>query len=121
MIRAFAIPGLGMAARELPETIGVLRGDNPEIGEGPDLDATRPYTLQDVAEEHARRIETLASSSMLVRDEPFWVIGMSMGGMIAALLATTLRARLPRRTRFAFLVTSANTPTLPAVPDALLA
>lgn len=114
MTLGVAIPGLGMAAEELPPVPGLVRLDNPEIGHGPRIDAPS-YTLRDVAELHASRIEALPAKS-----DTFWVIGMSMGGMIASILASELRSRLPARTRFALLVTSANTKAVPAVSDAML-
>lgn len=109
-----AIPGLAMASTELPSIPGLCRSDNPEVGQGMTLEAQ--YSLQDVAELHVRQVEKLTRHS----EEPFLVIGMSMGGMIASLLATEFRSRLPRNTRFLFLVTSSNSAELPAIPEPLL-
>jgi len=104
-----------MAADELPAHHGLLRLDNPEIGAGPELGAGS-YDLVDVAAIHAETIECLTKG----REDPFWVIGMSMGGMIVSHLATTYRAKLPLDTRFLFIDTTANLPTNPAVPDAVM-
>lgn len=110
-----AIPGLGMAAGELPALPGLLRLDNPEIGSGAAFDGM--YTLEDVAARHAAAI----GAASVDASEAFWVIGMSMGGMIAAILASTYRPVLPPTTRFLFLVTSANLPGAPAVSAETLA
>jgi len=109
-----AIPGLAMRATEIPSHPGLLVLENPEIGSG----GTLPwdYSLEDVAEYHATTISGLPWEES---NTPI-IIGMSMGGMIASILATSLRSKLPTRCRFRFLVTSANSTELPAVPDQLL-
>jgi pimeloyl-ACP methyl ester carboxylesterase len=109
-----AIPGLAMRASEIPSQPGLLALENPEIGSG----STLPwdYSLEDVAEHHANTISGLPWEEL---NTPT-IIGMSMGGMIASILATSLRSKLPTRCRFRFLVTSANSVDLPAVPDQLL-
>ncbi len=103
-----------MASSELPELQGFLRLENPEIADAPKLEGD--YSLWDVARFHLKTIQTLGIN----RDTPFTIMGMSMGGMIASVLASELRAELPVRTQFRFLVTSGNLPELPAVPPALL-
>jgi pimeloyl-ACP methyl ester carboxylesterase len=115
MIRGVAIPGLGMAAAELPDISGLVRLENPEIGDGPRL-GDESYSLGDLARGHADWI-----SRNVPADSELWVIGMSMGGMIASILASELRGLLPNRTHFLFLVTSANTGALPAISDDRLA
>ena len=109
-----AIPGLAMEANELPAIDGLIRLQNPEIGNGVRW-GEEQYTLEAVAEHHAKFIE-----ANIDKAAPLLVIGMSMGGMIASLLATVYRGRLPKSCRFRFLVTSANARELPAVPDELL-
>jgi len=105
-----AIPGLAMRATELPCIPGLLRLDNPEAGDGVQLQ--KPYSLYDVAEIHSHTINRLGRQL----STPFQIIGMSMGGMITSILATTLRSQFPKNCHFRFLVTSANTPQTPAVP-----
>ncbi len=112
--RGFMIPGLAMAARELPTFDGVVGLENPEVGDGITLE--REYTLEEVAELHVRTLRaTLGTSS-----EPLRLCGMSMGGMILAIIATEFRSRLPAQCRFHFFVTTPNTEDLPAIPDILL-
>lgn len=108
MAKIFCIPGLAMAASELPWFEGVVRLENPEIGAGERLG--RAYTLEEVAEGHLRTILAQAKPS-----DELTLIGMSMGGMIASILASEFRSWLPRATRFSFLVTSPNLPELPAI------
>jgi pimeloyl-ACP methyl ester carboxylesterase len=96
-----------MTADELPAVPGLLRLENPEIGDGVAMPPD-PYGLRDIA-------------ALCDPDAPLHVLGMSMGGMIAGWLATEYRALLPRETRFVLAVTSANTPAAPALPDAVLA
>jgi pimeloyl-ACP methyl ester carboxylesterase len=109
-----AIPGLAMAASELPVIDGLICLDNPDTGSGARLSSA--YTLEDVAELHLKAINCIR----FVTSQPT-IIGMSMGGMIAIVLASKLRRHLPPTCRFRLLVTSANSQDLPAVPDALLA
>jgi pimeloyl-ACP methyl ester carboxylesterase len=104
-----------MAADELPDLPGLLRLENPEVGDGVVLPPA-PYGLRDIAALHAQTIAAQCDPSA-----PLQVLGMSMGGMIAGWLATEFRALLPRETRFVLAVTSANTPAAPAIPDAVLA
>jgi pimeloyl-ACP methyl ester carboxylesterase len=113
-LRGLFVPGLAMAADELPTMSAVLALDNPEVGRGPALG--RPYTLEEVAEIHVRRLERERPEA-----DPLVVCGMSMGGMIVAIMASLLRSRLPSRCAFHFLVTTANTPDNPAAADALVA
>jgi pimeloyl-ACP methyl ester carboxylesterase len=109
VIRAVMIPGLAMAASELPSLEAAVAFDNPEIGHGPAL--AGDYTLEDIAELHVRAIESLSV------DEPFHLIGTSMGGMVLAVIAALHRGRLPRQCRFHFFVTTANCPDNPAISD----
>lgn len=113
----YAIPGLGMNASELPEHAGLFRANNPGVGGAPA--PNRPYTLEEMALQHALAIEYLSEAGRIAKDRPFRISGMSMGGMILSILATKYRNRLPARCEFVFLVTSPNLPTAPAIPDAL--
>lgn len=110
--RGIALPGLAMAAAELPTIEGLLRLENPEIGTGEILEST--YTLEDVAAIHLKKI--LASDL----EESPQLIGISMGAMVLAVLATDLRSQLPPKTSFRFLSPSANTGLSPAAPDEML-
>jgi pimeloyl-ACP methyl ester carboxylesterase len=49
------------------------------------------------------------------------IVGTSMGGMIAAILATRFRSRLPVRASFVFAVTTSNGPGLPKLTEDVLA
>jgi surfactin synthase thioesterase subunit len=73
------------------------------------------YSVEDIAETHLRTILEIASSN-----DDFVVLGMSLGGMIAAVLASKFRVQLPPRCTFKFLVTSANTPAHRAITPAML-
>lgn len=95
-----AIPGLAMRASELPALPGLLRLENPEIGEGPLWDRAH-YTLVDVAEWHAKTIQSLGLPDPLV-------LGMSMGGMIVSIMASHWRHLLPEKTTFRVLASSPN-------------
>ncbi len=113
-VRGFFVPGLAMAASELPSVEGVIALENPEVGKG--IALGREYTLEEVAEQHVCTIEREAP-----RADALTLAGMSMGGMIVAIMATRFRARLPARCAFRFFVTTPNTPENPAIPDALIA
>lgn len=114
MLRGICIPGLTMHSSEVPALPGVRVLENPDVGEGPRLD--RDYTLEEVAELHARTIAELAGSQ-----DSLVVAGISMGGMILAIVATEFRHLLPRATRFEFLVTSPNEPETMFLTDQVLA
>ncbi len=109
-----SLAGLAMAAAELPKVRGIVPLENPEVGNGATMNGT--YTLEDVAELHLAAIRELPVDF----SREFFVVGMSMGAMIAAVLATKFRSELPLRTRFRFLVTSPNSSANPAVTPALL-
>ena len=111
--RGVSLAGLAMAASELPKIDNVIALENPEIGNGVAMPGT--YTLEDVAELHLPAILEHARGA-----EELFVVGMSMGAMIAAILASKFRSRLPKKTRFRFLVTSPNSPENPAVTPQLL-
>ncbi len=115
----YAVPGLGMNARELPEMGGLFRANNPGVAGA--ISPDRPYTLEELAFRHAIAIHQLVEAGKVSKDETFHIIGMSMGGMVLSVLAgnPAYRALLPAKCHFHFLVTSPNLPTLPAVPDAL--
>ncbi len=104
-----AIPGLAMNNVELPDIPGLLRLQNPEIGDGPSLSGD--YSLDQVAEYH---LETILSMN-LAPGTSFEIMGMSMGAMIAAILGTRYRNRLPPATRFRLLSTSPNLDENPAI------
>ncbi len=108
-----AIPGLAMAAAELPDLPGLIRLENPEIGDGPALSAV--YTLEDVAAMHLKTIR-----ENFLETDRLTVVGFSMGAMIAAVLASEHRTELPKQTAFRFLAASANSVEHPAAPDSML-
>lgn len=110
----FAIPGLAMNARELPMVSGLVRLQQPGFDELPDIDT--PYSIEDLASFHLKAILSEVPSA-----DDLLIIGMSMGGMIASVLATRLRHQLPAKTRFRFLVTSSNHPDLPCITKGMLA
>jgi pimeloyl-ACP methyl ester carboxylesterase len=112
-IWGYAVPGLAMAAAELPEIPGLIRLENPEIGNGPRM--TSSYTVEDIADMHTARIR----ESSQAQDE-LLIIGMSMGALIAAAMGSEFRSRLPVRTHFRFLAASPNTAAHPAVADTVL-
>jgi pimeloyl-ACP methyl ester carboxylesterase len=112
-MRSVCIPGLTMQASELPPLAGVTVLENPEVGSG--ITMSGSYSLEDVAELHARRIAELAGSG------PLTVCGISMGGLVLSIVATEYRRLLPARTRFQFVVTSPNLPANPTIGDALMA
>jgi len=111
--RGVSLAGLAMAASELPKIDNIIALENPEIGNGVAMSGT--YTLEDVAELHLPAVLEHARG-----EEEFFVVGMSMGAMIAAILATRFRSKLPKKTRFRFLVTSPNSEKNPAVTPQLL-
>lgn len=108
-----AIPGLAMRAEELPDIPGLLRLENPEIGNGVRL--TSSYTLEDVAELHLKSINELSLS-----DSKLSVIGFSLGAAVAQILASRFRSLLPAQTTFRFLAPTLNTESAPAAPDELI-
>lgn len=110
--RGVMIAGLGMSARELPAIDGFQRLMNPGVGGVADFN--HDYSVMDVASFHAKQIESIE------KHDPFVAIGMSMGGMVLSVLATKYRHLFPEETKFLYLVTSANSGSLPAVPDALM-
>src|SRR5262245_58182389 len=99
------IPGLSVAARELPRIPGVLALENPEVGAGVRLD--RDYTLEEVAEMHVDKIRDADLAGEIT------IGGYSMGGMILAIMATLFRSRLPRKLKLVFLMTAPRFPELP--------
>lgn len=105
-----AIPGITMKASDLPPIPGLLRLDNPERGEGHVFG--RFYSMEEAAERHAERLESLKDQL----ETPFTLMGMSMGGMLVSILATRFRHKLPARCQFRFIVTSPNAGDLPALP-----
>jgi pimeloyl-ACP methyl ester carboxylesterase len=113
-VRGVIIPGLAMNASEIPIYSGMVALQNPEIGSG--IEFENGYVLEDVARHHVETIEKLNVDA----NRPFWVLGMSMGGMIAGVMASQLRGRLPKATRFGILVSSPNSKETPAVPLAVL-
>lgn len=115
-IQAIAIPGLAMTAAELPELPGLWRLENPEIGTAASQRIEGDYSAEAVAKAHAATIAELIRQGA----RPRTMIGMSMGGMILAVLATEHRELFPAETHFRFLATSANTAANPAVPTSLL-
>ena len=110
--RGIAIPGLAMAASELPTIEGLIRLENPEIGSGVQLDSR--YTLEDLAALHLGSI--LGAG---LDDDPV-LCGMSMGALILSVLATDLRPKLPARCRFRFIAPSPNSASNPAVSEGRL-
>jgi pimeloyl-ACP methyl ester carboxylesterase len=102
-----------MNKSELPMVDGFLNLQNPEVDDGALLPDT--YSVEDIAKSHLKAILEIASS-----DRDFVVVGMSLGGMIAAVLASKFRVQLPPRCTFKFLVTSANTPAHRAITPAML-
>lgn len=105
-----AIPGISMQAKELPDIPGLLKLDNPGLGEG--VKFGRFYSIEEAALCHLQTLKKLSDSL----ETPFTLIGMSMGGMILSVLASRYREQLPRDCRFRFLVTSPNLRELPALP-----
>lgn len=103
-----------MNADELPDIPGLVRLQHPGFGSCADWSTS--YSIEDLAEYHLRAI--LAQSA--ATDE-LLIIGMSMGGMIVSVLASRLRDQLPAKTRFRFLVTSANHQDLPCISKDMLA
>ncbi|MGZ3771598.1 MAG: hypothetical protein ACXVCP_18835 [Bdellovibrio sp.] len=109
-----AIPGLAMHNSEIPAIPGLLALQNPEVGDGVNLDSK--YSLNDVAEIHLKAIKAILSDNSTNRDN-FWIIGMSMGGMVNSILASELRSKLPANIKFGFFVTTANLSSNQAVPE----
>lgn len=112
----YAIPGLSMNASELPQIAGLYRANNPGVNGTPAWD--RSYSMEELAYAHAQAIQRVAANAD--PNKPFYVMGMSMGGMVTSILATEYRHMLPRNTQFVFLVTSPNLSSNPAVPDAIM-
>lgn len=110
----FAIPGLAMNASELPDIPGLVRLQQPGFGACTDWEGA--YGIEDLAAFHLRTIR----SQVALGDE-LLIIGMSMGGMVASVLGSTLRDQLPPKTRFRFLVTSSNQRDLPCITKDMLA
>lgn len=99
-----------MQARHLPDIPGLLRLDNPELGEGHSFG--RFYSMEEAAECHVRKLKSLKDQL----ETPFTLMGMSMGGMLLSILATKFRSELPTQCQFRFLVTSPNERDLPSLP-----
>lgn len=108
-----AIPGIAMQASELPDIPGLLRLENPEVGT--ECKPYLRYTLEDIAEKHTQTIQKIASSQ-----DKLICIGMSLGAMILAIMATKYSKELPNNTQFRFLVTSANTLNTPIMSEEML-
>ncbi len=118
-IWGIAIPGLAMNCNELPIVPGMLRLQNPEVGNGETFSSA--YTLEEVALLHARKIAELKIDAA----QKFHVIGMSMGGMsmggmIVSILATKYRQFFPLNSRFQIFVSSPNFADSEALPNALI-
>jgi pimeloyl-ACP methyl ester carboxylesterase len=114
MIWGVAIPGLSMHSRLLPEVDGVVRLTNPDFSDSPPMEG--PYTLEDVARFQLANIQKLIPKMT----SDLTIMGMSMGGMITAILASKYRAELPKQVKFRFLVTSANLPNNPCITKTML-
>ena len=105
---SFFIPGLGMNVSEVDLGDLILGIQNPGFGEYCPKDFTQSYSLENVALTHLNTIlEHYNSASPLILN------GMSLGGMIVAIIATKHADRLPKNTKLNFFVTCANSPTLP--------
>ena len=102
-----------MNAAELPDIHGLVRLQHTGFDGTADFDT--PYTLEDLADYHLKTILSQVSAT-----DEILVIGMSMGGMVASVLGSKLRNHLPAKTRFRFLVTSANPPELPCITKSML-
>lgn len=113
-MQGLLLPGLAMAAHEMPTISGVVALNHPEVCGQPGCGVS--YSLEDVALFHVKHIESL----VVDHSKPFVVMGMSMGGMITSILASTFRARLPKKSCFAYFVTSPNLKSNPAVPEEVL-
>lgn len=108
----FAIPGLAMNADELPNIPGLVRLQQPGFAGIADFDTQ--YTIEDLAAYHLKTIQEQMSDDVVI-------IGMSMGGMIASVLASKFRDQLPKKTKFRFIVTTANPPELSCITKAMMA
>lgn len=97
----------------MPKIEGFLNLQNPEVDDGVSL--PDGYGIEDIARVHT---ETILQSSP--NNDEFYVMGMSLGGMVASVLASKFRSKLPKRTKFYFLVTSANTSSCPAITQEML-
>lgn len=121
----FVIPGLTMNISEIPCNQGLYRLQNPGFKEsngsqGTDLEEFRKgYSLDEVAQFHLHTISDQLKNNPNSENNKITFIGMSMGGMILSILASKYRHRLPENSKFLFLVTSANTKSLPVVPSDL--
>ena len=79
------IPGLAIAADEMPLIPGLLALDNPEAGGACRL--PEDYTLEQVAECHIRYLGEHREEFT----DDLKLIGMSMGGMILSIMASKFR------------------------------
>ncbi len=110
---SFFIPGLGMNISEVDLGDSILGIQNPGFGDYCPPLFHESYTLEDVADAHLETIlENYDSSSPLILN------GMSLGGMIVAIIAAKHAERLPKRIFLNFFVTGANSPTLPLFSSA---
>jgi pimeloyl-ACP methyl ester carboxylesterase len=111
-----AIPGLAMNAKEIPLVEGLTALQNPGFAGTETL--PDGYTIEDVAGYHLDVLQDLLDG--WDSSHELTIIGMSMGGMVAAVLGSKYRQNLPPRLKLRFLMTSANTTRLKCIPDSML-
>ena len=110
---SFVIPGLAMAAKEMPTSENTVLLENPETGEGVQLEYN--YTIEDVAKIHLETINRHVAKNDVVH-----IYGMSFGGMVLSIISSIYAKDLPENTFFHFVATSPNLKSNPAVPLTLL-
>lgn len=113
----FLIPGLAMNGNEFATFGKVLT--NPgfilESGEVSGSELPENYTIEDIAERHAREV----SKQVALGDTPT-LVGFSMGGMVLSVMATKFRHLLPKNTKFIFVNTSPNLRGNPVLTDEIV-